>query len=101
MMAPPDPVTLERFTPLVGQAFRIGTGADGVDAVLVEANSLREAQGAGARSHQFSLVWRGPPGAVLPQQIHTVSHPLLGTLDLFLVPIGPDTEGMRYQAVFT
>ena len=24
----------------------------------------------------------------------------LGTLDLFLVPIGPDEEGMRYEAVF-
>jgi hypothetical protein len=24
----------------------------------------------------------------------------MGTLDLFLVPIGPDYQGMRYEAVF-
>jgi len=25
----------------------------------------------------------------------------MGDLDLFLVPIGPDGEGMRYEAIFT
>jgi hypothetical protein len=50
---------------------------------------------------QFSLVFREPSGVVLPQMIYRVEHDELGAFELFLVPIGPDAEGMRYEAVFT
>lgn len=93
--------SLDRFQPLLGQAFTISDGTGTLQATLVEATSLREAQGAGRQSHQFSLVWRGPPRAVLAQRIYTVAHPALGAIDLFLVTLGPDAEGMRYEAVFT
>jgi hypothetical protein len=36
----------------------------------------------------------------VPQAIYAMRHPTLGALDVFLVPIGPDAVGMRYQAVF-
>lgn len=104
MSETPQPdYTLERFEPLLGDTFVIGDGDDdgGLRATLIEANDLREAQGAGRRSRQFSLVWRGPPCAVLPQRIYTVRHPALGAMALFLVTIGPDADGMRYEAVFT
>lgn len=102
MSAPDAPgYTLDRFAPLLGETFEIGDGDHVLQAVLVEATDLREAQGAGLRSRQFSLVWRGPPGARLEQRIHRVSHPRLGDLGLFLVTIGPDAQGMRYEAVFT
>lgn len=97
--------TLERFEPLVGKTFTIeDSGPErgvSLQAVLIEARSLRDVQGAGSRSRQFSLVWRGPKGTPLPQRIYTVHHPALGALLLFLVPLGPDVEGMRYEAVFT
>ena len=57
-----------------------------------------------ARAHgrtPFSLVFRSPPGAPLPQRIYRIHHDELGALDLFLVPIGPDADGMRYEAVFS
>lgn len=93
--------TLDRFQPLVGDVFTLTDGTGKLQVTLVEASSLREVQGAGQRSRQFSLVWRGPPQARLAQRIYTVSHPQLGTMELFLVTIGPDDEGMRYEAVFT
>ena len=34
-----------------------------------------------------------------PQGIYTVRHADLGELELFLVPLGPDERGMRYEAV--
>jgi hypothetical protein len=37
----------------------------------------------------------------LPQRIYRIEHATLGAFDLFLVPIGPDAQGLRYQAVFT
>jgi hypothetical protein len=48
----------------------------------------------------FSLLFRGPLTAQCKQGIHSLRHEKLGSLDLFLVPIGPDAHGMRYQAVF-
>jgi len=92
--------TLDQFAPLLGETFEIAADSP-LKAVLVEAADLREVQGHGQRSRQFSLVWRGPPGARLEQRIYSVSHPALGVLELFLVSIGPDAEGMRYEAVFT
>ncbi len=37
----------------------------------------------------------------LVQQIYRVTHPLIGSLDIFLVPLGPDKTGMRYESIFT
>lgn len=92
---------ISQFEPLRGSVFEISDGTGALQATLVEVTNLREAQGAGMRSRQFSLVWRGPPGAALAQQIYTVAHPQLGRMELFLVTLGPDAEGMRYEAVFT
>lgn len=96
----PEP-SLDLFAPLVGQVFQIGDDSGTLAATLIEATNLREAQGAGRLSRQFSLVWRGPADARIEQRIYTVSHPALPPLDLFLVCLGPDAQGMRYEAVFT
>ncbi len=50
---------------------------------------------------QFSLLFRGPLSPVMQQCTVKLEHDKLGSLDLFLVPIGPDEKGMRYQAVFS
>ena len=55
---------------------------------------------ASPRMEQFSLVFRGPMTPALPQGIHELEHATLGKLQLFLVPLGPDDSGMRYEAVF-
>jgi len=49
----------------------------------------------------FSLIFRTAEEEPLMQRIYRVAHRKLGTMDLFLVPIGTDKEGMRYEAVFT
>ena len=48
----------------------------------------------------FSLVFRGPMDPLLAQRIYPLDHAEMGQRDIFLVPIGPDQEGMRYEAVF-
>ena len=70
---------------------------------LVEVADLG-AEGAAAapsRRRPFSLIFRAPGGVYLPQRIYALEHPTLGRLMLFLVPLGPDQGGMRYQAVFS
>jgi hypothetical protein len=36
-----------------------------------------------------------------PQGIYRINHPVMNTLDVFLVPIGWDENGMKYEAVFS
>jgi hypothetical protein len=97
-------MSFEQFSGRVGQTFRIGA-ADGptIAAELVEATEGAEAGGTGPDGRprqQFALVFRGPPEPVLPQATYAVDHDELGRLEIFLVPIGPDGAGMRYEAVF-
>ena len=52
------------------------------------------------RRKSFSIVFAGPPQPILPQGIHTLHHSEMKTVKLFIVPIGQDNEGIRYEAVF-
>lgn len=38
---------------------------------------------------------------VRPQGIYRINHPVINGLDVFLVPIGMDNNGMKYEAVFS
>ena len=48
----------------------------------------------------FSLCFRSTVEISLPQKLYELEHPELRELTLFLVPIGPDETGSRYEAVF-
>jgi len=37
----------------------------------------------------------------LPQRTYDLVHPELGTLQIFIVPLGPQGGEMRYEAIFT
>ena len=49
----------------------------------------------------FSLIFVGPGEPMLPQAIYALTHADLGVLEIFVVPIAGDAEGVRYQAIFT
>jgi hypothetical protein len=90
----PEDLTARAFSGHVGEAFRVHRGGSGpleVELVSVEG----EPEG-----RPFSVVFRGPADAPLSQGIHRMEHPKMGSLDIFLVPIGPDGEGFLYEAVF-
>lgn len=55
-----------------------------------------------ARIEQFSLLFRGSLNMLLPQGIYSLAHPVMGTFELFLVPLGPDAGGAfyLYESVF-
>jgi hypothetical protein len=91
-------LTAGDFAPLLHEPFRIDRG-DG-SPFSVELIEVSEAD-SGAVRQQFSLVFRGGPTPPLPQRIYAVEHERLGRIELFLVPLGPDDDGQRYQAVFT
>jgi hypothetical protein len=49
----------------------------------------------------FALLFHGDPPAPVRQQICTLGHHELGRFELFLVPLGPDERGMRFEAVIS
>jgi hypothetical protein len=87
--------TLETFSPAVGGQFRVRTPAGELDAVLAEATALPPQPHGRA---PFSLLFRA--GQAFPQGCYTFTHPDLGAFELFVVPLGPDAAGLRYEAVF-
>ena len=55
----------------------------------------------GRKGGAFSLIFAAPRGPWLPQAIYPMRHAALGTMEIFLVPIGSLGEANGYQAVFT
>lgn len=94
-----ETLTPATFTQHLNSRFRIDLGGQGKLDVVLYAVELHEAH-PGPRQQPFSLHFRGPHRAALPQQIYRLEHDQLAPMDIFLVTIGPDAEGMRYEAVF-
>lgn len=53
-----------------------------------------------AGMERFSTFFYGPASFFLPQQTYDLVHPQLGESQIFLVPIGQDPRGIKYEAVF-
>lgn len=92
-----DELTLATFEPLVGDPFVIEAGAETLDFVLASATSAGERP---EGRDPFSLTFRGPGEPLLPQAIYALRHDGLGTLEIFIVPIGRDENGALYEAIF-
>lgn len=77
-------------------------GGDIMDAQLVEVKALAANNDYPIPSQRtpFSLVFLTVEKVVLPQQIYRVENEAMGEIQLFLVPIGQDEKGTRYEALF-
>lgn len=51
--------------------------------------------------YSFSILFVGPADMPLIQKIYKIEHDRMGTLDLFLVPVGQTGAGLEYEAVFS
>jgi hypothetical protein len=94
-----DLATVTRDAFEVGSTFTIQVSADSsLSLELIAIESLPTAPN--ARRQSFLLRFRTSERARIPQRIYGLDHPALGRMDVFLVPVGPDQVGMRYDAVF-
>ncbi len=97
--------TYDDFAGHTGEDFlaRAPEGDSSVALTLAEVTLGAAAGGSGpdgVARQQFSLLFRGPADLQLNQGIWDLEHATMGELALFLVPLGPDAEGPRYEAVF-
>jgi hypothetical protein len=49
---------------------------------------------------QFALIFQGPLHPLLSQQTFELEHEQLGKMQLFIVPVARDANGIQYEAVF-
>lgn len=99
--------TLQLFEPHVGSTFQVVVnGQPALDLELAAVEDLSVAgrrRDEAIRSQPFSLIFHGPKSPIAGQAQYEVSHAILGSLQIFLVPIGPDRASrqiMQYQAIF-
>jgi hypothetical protein len=88
-------LTLADFIPHLHTRFKVADKDDD-ELELTSATDRSNAQ-----LVQFSLIFTGVASPYLPQGVYELTHPRMGNLELFLVPVGPDLTGMRYEAVFS
>ena len=87
----------QEFCELLDATFRMRlTDGSGFDLSLVNfddhvSNSAQE---------NFSLLFRAPGAAPPFQGIYRLENDRLGEMDLFLVPVKKDGDGLYYEAVF-
>jgi hypothetical protein len=86
------------FTPHLEAIFDMQTAGGVVPLKLAKVDPVGDSGRAGGA---FSLIFVAPKGPWLPQGIYPVPHPVLGMMEIFLVPVGPAFGGNSYQAIFT
>ena len=95
----------ETFLPRLHQEFSLETSEAGTLSLClteVKAHGVPPPNvGYTVKRRPFSLLFLGPCDPVLPQRIYPMSHPVLGAFELFIVPVGRDERGVRYEAVFS
>jgi hypothetical protein len=87
-----------RFTPLVGESFRMTGGGHNIKVVLTKVGDLTPV----LRAHdpnRFALLFRIPDGRQPTPGIRSFRHPAVGTVDLFVSPVDRGAKALHYEAV--
>jgi hypothetical protein len=92
--------SLATFSGLLHQTFLMRVGGSAVPVELIEVRDLGARASEGGTLDNYALLFRAQDKSHVPQGIYGIEHQAIGLLELFLVPIGPDAAGMRYEAIF-
>ena len=93
--------TEAEFAKNVNTNFRIEfEGSKHVDLKLVAVTPRKIEPNEEAGMERFSAVFSGPLDFFLPQATYHIAHPEMGEFDVFLVAIGKEADGFRYEAVY-
>jgi len=90
------------FAGRVGEAFRVRFHDGSVLALeLVEVQDLGARPTESGPLSTYALRFRSPgEKRFAPQGTYRIEHDAFDLLEVFLVPLGPDEIGMRYEAIF-
>jgi len=93
-----DVLTAEDFEAMAGKPLSLALGDA---AIPVEIAEVRRLKSPSPRAQAFAVIFRHA-GATRsgPQGLYRIDLPERGSVELFVVPVGPDKAGMCYEAVF-
>jgi hypothetical protein len=93
--------SLEVMRGLIHRQFVATVGPEPLELELVEVHDLGVRRTDAGELDNYALVFRSAlRDRYAPQGTYRLAQERLGALDVFLVPLGPDGEGMRYEAIF-
>ena len=84
------------FESRIEQTFQVGEGP--IEVKLVECNRLKSHPG-GLRE-PFALLFRGALNPFLSQRTYPLQNDGTAPIEIFLVPVARDADGILYEAVF-
>jgi hypothetical protein len=93
-----DQLRPEDFEPLLGRSMPVEIPGG---TLACELTQVRRLPAHSMRANPpFALTLRGPRSQPFGQGIYPLLHPEHGRLNLFMVPIGPDSVGLCYEITF-
>ena len=84
------------FLPHLKSTFQLDSGNR---CTLVEVSAAMETASATASFTSFSLLFAAPADSPVESRVHQLTHPQMGTLDLFISPVGQSKEHVYLEAV--
>lgn len=94
-----EAISVQTFLPLIGRPFSFRSGDQELSVTLQAAGEIGGHHGSQLRA-PFRLEFAGSLAPVWSQGTYSLSGGDLPELDVFFVPIGPNADGMRYEAIF-
>ncbi|HEY7770309.1 DUF6916 family protein [Longimicrobium sp.] len=96
-----DTFTIETFRPRLGELFHLVVGDQRLPTKLTDVFPWGAGGGDERARVPFSLIFHTIPEAIVPQGTYSMENERMEPFQLFLVPLGPDERGMRYESVIT
>jgi hypothetical protein len=92
--------TVETFQPHVGKTFRVFVDErQYMPAELLSVTPWGDTSD--GKRQPFTLLFRADAGYAIPQRMYILDTEGMEPFELFLVPLKPESDGTRYEAVFT
>ena len=92
-------LTAKHFTPHVGKVFRVEGGRHALTLAEVQERRLEDFEA--ALREPFNLIFRGPPGDVLPEGLYRLGPEDGPSFELYVIPVyTPARDRQNYQAPF-
>jgi hypothetical protein len=94
-------LTPETFLPHVDKAFRVKGGRHVLTLIRVDVPRLDAQEAARVPRQPFTLIFRGPPGDVLREGLHSLEIEGGPTIELYVIPVQTFARDRQdYQAAF-
>lgn len=96
-----EPLTPETFQPHIDKLFRVKDWQHALTLTSVEIRHLLPHERAVLQHQAFTLIFRGPPGEVLPDGLYTLEAEGGPAFELYVIPIQTMSRDRQdYQVVF-